>query len=476
MPPMNTLALLTLVLLPPAEAPLWTRFRGPNGTGVHPTASLPAAVAPDAETLRWRRDTPPGYSSPVLTEDAVVITGHEGCFLFTIAVDRRTGDVLWRRECPAELERPHANVNTPCSPTPVTDGENVVVYHPPFGLVSYDGLGKERWRFPLEELNVAYGAGTSPVLFEGTVLLQADQDTGSYLLALDAETGEERWRVDRPGITHGFSSPTVHDPGDGPARAIVSGSYRVGAYDLATGDRAWWVTGMAWQAKSLPIVGADRVYVHSWMASPTELGTKEITQTWEEATAELDGDGDGLVSKEEAASLELGRIWFLYDLDQDDALDEEEWGYALARATAGNGLFAIDPGGEGDVTDTHVRWSWRRSLPNVPSPLLLDGVLYVLKEGGILTALDAETGETLKAGRIEGALDGYFASPVAAGGELLVASHEGLVARLKAGPEWEVLDVADFEAEIWATPAIAEDGLYLRTQEAMFAFDAPEGE
>ena len=353
----------------------------------------------------------------------------------------------------------------------MTDGENVTGYMPAFGLLSYDAQGKERWRVPLEELNIAYNAGTSPVLHDGTLLLQADQDTGSYLLALDAATGEERWRTERPGVTHGFSSPVVHAPEDGPAQVIVSGSYRVTGYDLATGVERWFVSGMAWQAKSLPIVAGDRLFVHSWMAAPSELGTKKITRTWEEAAAELDADGDALISKEEADELGLERVWFLYDMDKDDAMDEEEWGFALARATAKNGLHAIRLGGEGDVTATHVEWTWRRSLPNVPSPILAGGTLFVLKEGGVLTALDPATGETLQAGRVnEEAEEGYFASPIAANGTLLLASHPGKVARVIARGEWEVGELTDFGEEIWATPAVAEDGVYVRTQVALYAF------
>jgi outer membrane protein assembly factor BamB len=472
--PSLLLGLLSLPVLD--DHPLWTRFRGPNGTGVHPSASIPAPIAPDSPSLRWRTEIPPGYSSPVLTKHAVVFTGHEGCFLFTIAVDRASGKVRWRREAPAALERPHNNVNTPCSPTPVSDGENVIVYYPVYGLVAYDSIGKERWRVPLEPLNIAYQPGTSPVLAGDTLLLQADQDTGSYLLALDANTGEQRWRVERPGTTHGFSSPSIYTAKDGTQQAIVSGSYRVTSYDVATGAEVWWASGMAWQAKSVPIIDGDMGYVHSWMAAPSELGVKKITQTWEEATGAMDADDDGLLSKAEAEPLGLARFWFLYDLDKDDALGEDEWGYALARATAKNGLYAIHLDGKGDVTDTHIEWSWKRSLSNIPSPVLAGGVLYVLKEGGVLTGLDPASGETYNAGRIEGAEDGYFASPIAAGGQLLTASNSGKVALIAAGEQWELLELADFGERIWATPAIAADGLYLRTESALYAFGVDEEE
>ena len=472
---MNPLVLLPLLVTASETDPEWTRFRGPNGTGVHPTATIPAPIAPDSETLRWRVELPPGYSSPVLTQDAVIVTGYEGCFLFTIAVSRESGKVLWRRECPTAMERPHNNVNTPCSPTPVSDGENVTVYYPVHGLVSYDAMGKVRWDVGLEELNLIYKPGTSPVQHGDTLLLQADQDTGSYLLALDANTGEERWRVDRPGTTHGFSSPSVYTPEDGPAQVIVNGSYRVTGYDLRNGQQLWHVDGMAWQAKSLPILDGDMLYLHSWMAAPSELGTKKVTRTWEEALEAMDANGDGKLDNEETAELNFNAvIWMLYDMNKDKVFDEEEWGYALARANAKNGLHAIQLGGEGNLTESAVKWSWKRSLPNVPSPILADGVLFVLKEGGVLTALNPADGETHSAGRVEGAQDTYYASPIAAGGELLLASHGGIVARVSASAEWELLETTEFEEEIWATPALATDGLYLRTQKALYAFGTPD--
>jgi hypothetical protein len=104
------------------------------------------------------------------------------------------------------------------------------------------------------------------------------------------------------------------------------------------------------------------------------------------------------------------KVWFLYDMDQDNHLRENDWKYLLARTTAKNGLYAVKLGGRGDVTNTHVRWRYDRGLPNIPSPLLYGGSLYVLREGGILTSFDPEKGAVLKQACIEGAVDNYFAS------------------------------------------------------------------
>ncbi|HET8549904.1 MAG TPA: PQQ-binding-like beta-propeller repeat protein, partial [Bryobacteraceae bacterium] len=135
-----------------------------------------------------------------------------------------------------------------------------------------------------------------------------------------------------------------------------------------------------------------------------------------------------------------------------------------------NGLYAIRLGGRGDVTATHVVWRYDKGLPNIPSPLLYRDALYVLREGGILTTLDPADGKVIREARIEGAVDSYFASPVAADGKVITASQEGKVAVIRAGRQWELLSVNEFGEEIWATPAMADNQIFIRTQRALYCF------
>ena len=125
------------------------------------------------------------------------------------------------------------------------------------------------------------------------------------------------------------------------------------------------------------------------------------------------------------------------------------------------------------MTAKAVVWKVEKQLPNIPSPLLYRGVLYILKEGGILTAYEPATGKVLKQGRVEGALDGYFASPVAADGKLFLAAQSGKLAVVRAGVEWSVVGVNDLDEETWATPAIDSAHLYVRTQRAIYYFGLP---
>ena len=447
----------------------WSRFRGPNGTGITDARNLPAELTP-AKNVVWKSELPPGFSSPVLTGTSVIVTAYDGQKLSTIGLDRKTGAVRWRTGAPVQLPAKPRGPNSPVSPSPATDGTNTYVFFDNFGLVSYDAEGKERWRHPLGPFNFPYGAGSSPIVAGRSVILLCDQDTNSYLLAVDRDTGKLRWKTERPQATHGFSTPVLYTPRKGPAQLIVSGSYELTGYSAETGERLWWVTGMAWQAKSVPVVAGDVVYVHSWMASLTELGHKEVTTPWEQILAERDADKDGKISKAESPDESLVKIWFLYDLDKDGTLGRKDWEYLLARSSAKNGLYAIKLGGRGDVTGTHVLWRYDKGLPNIPSPLLYNNVLYVLREGGILTTLDPADGKVLRQARIEGAVDGYFASPIAADGKVITASKEGKVAVIRAGAQWEVMSVNDFGEEIWATPAIDENRVIVRTQRMLYCF------
>ena len=464
----GVLIFLISIICPAANSE-WPQFRGPNGSGIADAQGLPVQFGPE-ENLIWRTELPPGFSSPVVTAKQIFVRAYDGPILWTVCLDRATGREMWRRKSPRILEKEPKGPNSPVSPSPASDGENVYSFFEAFGLVSYTPDGAERWKLELGPFNVPYGLGASPVISGSTLLLLCDQDTGSFLLALDKDTGQERWRVERPQATHGFASPVIYEPEGGSRQVIVSGSFQLTGYALDTGERIWWVNGMAWQAKSMPVVGDGVIYVHSWMASPAELGFPSRVPPFEEMLAENDADKDGKLSKDETPDKELVKYWFLFDLDKDGYLTAFDWDGFRSRTDAKNGLYAIRPRGTGDITAEAVLWRHEKSLPNIPSPLLYNGVLYVLKEGGILTALDPKDGSVLKQGRVEGAVDGYFASPVAADGKIITLSKEGKAAVLKAGGEWKVLQVNDLGEECWATPAIAGDRIFLRTQEALYSF------
>ena len=126
------------------------------------------------------------------------------------------------------------------------------------------------------------------------------------------------------------------------------------------------------------------------------------------------------------------------------------------------------------MTNTHVLWRFEKSLPDVPTPLVYKNVVFLVRSGGITTTLDAQTGKVLKQGRLTGALEDYYSSPIAADAKVYIASEHGKVVVLRAAGDWEILAINDFESEIYATPAISEDKMYIRTRNALYAIGSSD--
>jgi outer membrane protein assembly factor BamB len=460
---------LSWLLLPFAllgATPDWMQFRGPNGAGVSPSKNLPDRF--DSKSLLWRTPLPPGHSSPVLTSTRIFVTAFEGKTLLTICLDRAAGRVLWRREAPRDREESFQPTNGPASPSPVTDGTNVYVFFGDFGLISYSADGDVRWRLPLGPFNNANGHGSSPILADGKLVLICDQDTDSYLLAVDPASGRVLWKTPRPEYTRGYATPAIYRPKTGPAELIVPGSFEVASYALETGQKLWWVRGMAWQLKSVPVIDRDRIFVSGWEIGGDQEQRNKVPE-FAKTLADYDRDRDGKLSPQELPR-DLPFDWGENDLNQDGFIDEREWRFHQTRNSAENCVVAIRAGGQGDVTRSRVLWRYRKAVPNTSSPLLYQGVLYLLRDG-ILTSLNPETGEVYKQARLTGALGSYWASPVAAAdGRILLASEEGKLLWLRADPQWEIQSISKLDEDTFATPAILDDHIYVRTEAALYDF------
>jgi hypothetical protein len=212
------------------------------------------------------------------------------------------------------------------------------------------------------------------------------------------------------------------------------------------------------------------IYAHWWEAGG-EAETAAETPTFADTLAKYDVDHDGRISLEEAKTdARLQRGFSDIDLDGDGYLSAREWDFYRARRESRNALIAVRHGGRGDLTDTNVVWRMQKFLPNVPTPLLYQGVLYIVKDGGIVTSLEPKTGKILKQGRLAGALETYYSSPVAGAGKVYMISQGGKASVLKAGGDWEVLAVNDLDDECYATPAIVDNRLYIRTRNTLYCF------
>jgi outer membrane protein assembly factor BamB len=159
-----------------------------------------------------------------------------------------------------------------------------------------------------------------------------------------------------------------------------------------------------------------------------------------------------------------------FDLDGNGSLDAQEWDVFRAMLASENGLMAIALGGQGDMTASAVKWKYLRPVPQVPSTLLYRDVLFMVNDSGILITFDPATGNVLKQGRLKGAMDKYFASPVGADGKVYLASQDGTVSVVEAKGVWEILAVNALDDEVYATPAIADGRVYVRTKGTLYAF------
>jgi outer membrane protein assembly factor BamB len=452
-----------------AADPDWSRFRGPNGSGISSATGIPTEFGP-AKNLLWRLDLPQGHSSPILLGDRIYLTAFRGEALLTLAIDRQSGKVLWERTAPQVKTKIVDKRNNPASPSPAVEANGVYVFFPDYGLIAYDASGKQLWTMPLGPFNNIYGMGASPVIVGDLLILACDQSLGSYLMALDKRTGRVRWKVDRPEAKSGHSTPILWRAPDGKDQIILPGSFLLTSYEPATGKKLWWVGGLSWEMKSTPVIGGDTIYVNGYGAPVNDPGNKVSIPSADEAWKTSDADGNGLLTKPEFPKF-TPAFWFdVVDLDTNGSLTKDEWAYYRAALDSENGMLAIRLGGSGDMSDKAIRWKYQRSVPQLPSPLLYGGVLYMVNDNGIVTTLNPDTGAVLKQGRLTGAPGAVFASPVAADGHVFFTTEAGAVVVVDPGGDFTPKVVNNLAEDAYATPAFADGRIYVRTTQALYAF------
>ncbi len=447
----------------------WPQFRGPNASGVSETAKPPIKIGLTNNVL-WEIEVPWSPSSPSIWGNQIFLTTfHDGQFE-TRAHDRRDGHLLWSRGIKAEkMEDFHSTDGSPAASTPATDGKNVVSYFGSFGVICHDTNGKELWRHPLPLAlsGGSYGSGTSPVIMGDRVILNRDQDANSSLLALSLETGKTLWETPRPGFNGGFGTPILwHN--SGVDEVVMPGSIRLKGYELKTGQERWLVDGVSGFVCTTPVIGDNQLFFAAW--SPGK-GDSSFPTEWSSFLKQFDKNGDGKVLRSDFDPVTWDFVRGL-DLNRDGELSENELTAIREHsAKAENVLVAIRPGGSGDISKTHVAWSYNRGLPYVPSPLYYGGRVYMVKDGGLMSSFEAKSGKQFYTQERLGAIGSYYSSPVAADGRIYVASLPGKLTVVKAGGETpEILHQAEMGERIFATPALVEDKIYLRTEKHLYAF------
>ncbi|HMJ92438.1 MAG TPA: PQQ-binding-like beta-propeller repeat protein [Candidatus Acidoferrum sp.] len=479
----RTICFATFLVAHIALAGNWPQFRGLQGSGVAIDNDVPVHFGPQSNVL-WKAEVPAGHSSPVIWRDKIFLTGFADEELQTFCLNGRTGRELWRRSVkPTKLERGTRNSH-PATSTPCTDGETLFVYFGSFGALAYDFDGKELWRTSLPVPITQHGASSSPVLTGGVVILQRDADTDSHLLALNKRDGKMAWKTERPDARRSFSTPLVvgravlstphgeaitarRGEDTAPYQIIVPGTLRVAAYDAKDGRELWTVRGLPNEMCSSPVFGDGLIFIAGWTPGAGVATLPNFDALLERG----DKNQDGKLSQAEAPPGPLKQQFVYTDADKDGLATRAEWN-AISEifSRSENVALAIRPGGSGDITKTHVAWKQTRGLPYVPTPLLYDHRLYLVRNGGLLSCFNATNGAAVFQEERIGALGDYYASPVAAGGRICVISQSGTATILAAGDELKVLARNTLGGAVLATPAISDNTLYVRTATALYAF------
>ncbi|MBA4067585.1 MAG: pyrrolo-quinoline quinone [Isosphaera sp.] len=457
---------LTLTLAPTLSAANdWPQFRGPAGSGVADDQKPPVKFGPN-ENLAWKVAVPPGLSSPVVIGDKVVLTAFEGGKLFTICYARADGKELWRADAKAKAIEPfHPTEGSPAASTPASDGKTVVAYFGSCGLIAYDLDGKERWRFelPTAVTNNEFGTGTSPVVAGGRVLLARDLSKDSAVYAVDLATGSQAWKTDRKQQTS-YGTPAVWEDG-GRTVLAVPGMVSLTGYDAATGKELWAVGQLPALACTTPVRYKDLLVYAGWAPG----GADFKLPTFDEILKQAGDEKVGHLTKAGAAKTPFGNFFDNNDPNKDGKITREEWAENMRILASGqNRAVALKPGGKGEVA-----WSYTKGLPYVPSPIAYRDRVYWVKDGPQVTCLEAATGKPVYEGERVKAGARYYASPVAANGHLYLAALDGTVAVVAAGEDApDVVHSVKLGEPVRATPAIAHDTLYVRSDKFLYAFRA----
>jgi outer membrane protein assembly factor BamB len=397
--------LLTLVILNTlvAHGQDWPQFRGPAGQGHSSENALPLEWS-ETQNVGWKITVPgQGWSSPVVADGRVWVTtaivDQEAASLRAIAFDVETGKEVVNSEVFRMTDSTLLNLkNSHASPTPVVEGDRVYVHFGAEGTAALTTSGEIVWttRFPYIS---QHGNGGSPILYGDLLIINCDGYDESFVVAVDKNTGDVRWKkMRREPFSQAYSTPLVIRVGD--RDQIVSvGAFQAAAYDPESGEEIWRIA---------------------------------------------------------------------YPLDGFSNVPRPVYGHGLVYIVTGfqqPSLMAVRVDGTGDVSDTHVEWTRRRSIPFTPSPLLVGEELYIVSDIGVISCLDATTGEQYWQERV---LGNYSASPVYADGRIYFLSEEGVTTVIAPGKEFRSLATNTIDGWTLASTAIAGGSLFIRSHSHLY--------
>jgi outer membrane protein assembly factor BamB len=417
---MNAVALAAFSIFASGTTALasdWPHWRGPTRDGVSTETGLPVEWS-TSKNVRWKIPMPDrSGSTPILFSETIFLNVAEAGALHLWALDRKDGSLRWKAFLSGGDHRERKQNMS--SPSPLTDGKSVWVMTGTGILKAFDFAGKELWSRDIQKdygrFGLNWGYASSPLLHAGALYVQVlhgmKTDDPSYLLRIDASSGETVWRVERPTKAIRESPDSYTTPAllehEGRKEIVVTGGDVVTGHDLDTGAELWRSDGL----------NPENDPNYRIVASPVVK--------------------DGII-------------------------------YAPTRVKP---LLALKAGGRGDVTATHRLWEFDRG-PDVPTPVTDGKRLYIVDDQGILFCLDAKTGASIWGPkRIAPGI--YSSSPVLADGKIYATSEDGITTVLRAGDAFEVLAENHLEGYTLSSPAISRGEIFMRTDNALYCIRNP---
>ncbi len=392
----------------------WPQFRGPGLQGHSAETAVPLKWSA-TENVAWKTAIPgESWSSPIIWGDVVFLTTttESGKSCRVIALDRKSGSILWNKEVFTQVPRKKEGRNSYATPTPVTDGERVYASFGDGSFVALNFQGDILWTnrdFPFYS---QHGLGSSPILVDGLLVMSHDGSSEgpdktvgwqkpwdkSFVVALDAATGKVKWKTMRGQTRISHGSPTLWKSEDGKNCIVTEAGDVVQGLDVKTGELLW----------THKVAGEGKV--------PSTLV------------------GDGFV------------------------FTAGGWG---GKETIK--AFALT--GTGDLGETQLKWELRKGMPKVPSMIYQKPYLYAMTDQGVASCIEAATGKVVWQERVGG---NFSASPVAAAGRLYFLGDSGETVVLAMGPKFEVLAKNPLGERVQASPAISKGQFFIRTDKHLW--------
>lgn len=398
-----------------ARAENWPQWRGAKLDGISHETNLPLSWS-KTENVAWSFALPGSAgSSPVVWGDHIYLTSAEDDNLVLMALST-DGKQLWKQTLANQNKTVRGDEGNLASPSPSTDGKHVWAMMGTGDIGCYTADGKEVWKFNLQDrygkFDIQFGMASTPVLDGNRLYLQLLHSKGAIVVALDKLTGNEDWKQTRKSdardeCEHSYASPVLYRDAERELLLTHGCDYLV-AHQLTDGAEVFRCGGLNLRSKYNPTL--------RFVASPLAV--------------------PGLI---------------------------------LVPSAKNGPVLALDPASKGDITDSKTGHFWTRehNTPDVPSPLVVDGLAYLCREDGTLICLDAKTGEEFYVKRTHA--DRHRASPVYADGKIYLTARDGTVTVIKPGKEFEVLATNSLSESISASPAISNGRIYLRTFEKIYA-------